>query len=205
MIDYGRVIPVWIGARVQELNPILAQSLDLERAQGVIISEVEDDSPAEKAGLKVRDVIIEVDHQKIRTLNDWEDLAYLARASQTLDLVFLRDGKRINARLVPETLPGQPSEGSESRLGLTVANISSALAYRLGTNDRRGVVVAGVEKGSPAYEVGLEVGDIIRQINDQRIGNVENYEKLIKRIGSRDRLILLIERERGLYFVSLEQ
>jgi serine protease Do len=205
LIEYGRIIPVWIGARVQELNPILAQSLELERAQGVIISEVEDDSPAEKAGLKVKDVIIEVDHQKIRTLNDWEDLAYLARANQTLNLVFLRDGKTINARLVPEALPGQPSEDSEGRLGITVANINSALAYRLGTNDTRGVVVAGVEKGSPAYEVGLEVGDIIRQINDQRIGNVENYEKLIKRIGSRDRLILLIERERGLYFVSLEQ
>jgi len=205
LIEYGRIIPVWIGARVQELNPILAQSLDLEQAQGVIISDVEDNSPAEKAGLKVKDVIIEVDDQKIRTLSDWEDLAYLARASQTLDLVFLRDGKTINARLVPEALPGQPSEGSESRLGLTVANISSALAYRLGTNDRRGVVVAGVDKGSVAYQAGLEVGDIIRQINDQRIGNVENYEKLIKRLGSRDRLILLIERERGLYFVSLEQ
>ncbi|MGB7062737.1 MAG: trypsin-like peptidase domain-containing protein [Candidatus Zixiibacteriota bacterium] len=204
LIEYGRIIPVWIGARVQELNPILAQSLDLEQAQGVIISDVDDDSPAEKAGLKVKDVIVEVDDQKIRTLSDWEDLAYLARASQTLNLAFLRDGKRINARLVPETLPGQPSEGSESRLGMTVANISSALAYRLGTNDTRGVVVAGVEKGSGAYEVGLEVGDIIRQINDQRIRNVDDYEKLANRTKNRGRLILLIERDGALYFVSLE-
>ena len=204
LIDYGRIIPVWIGARVQELNPILAQSLDLKQAQGVIISDVENDSPAQKAGLKVKDVIVEVDDQKIRTLSDWEDLAYLARANQTLNLAFLRDGKRINARLVPERLPGQPSEGSESRLGVTVANISSALAYRLGTNDTRGAVVAGVEKGSSAYQVGLEVGDIIRQINDQRIRNVEEYEKLISKIKSKDRLILLIERAGALYFVSLE-
>jgi serine protease Do len=105
---------------------------------------------------------------------------------------------------VPERLPGQPSEGSESRLGITVANISSALAYRLGTNDTRGVVVAGVERGSAASEIGLEVGDIIRQINDQRIRNVEEYEKLIDKTTNRGRLILLVERDGALYFVSLE-
>ena len=204
LIDYGRIIPVWIGARVQELNPILAQSLELEQAQGVIISDVEDGSPAEKAGLKVKDVIVEVDDQKIRTLSDWEDLAYLARASQALDLAFLRDGKRINAHLVPETLPGQPSQESESKLGITAANMSSALAYRLGTNDTRGVVVAGVDKGSVAHDIGLEVGDIIRQINDQRIRNVEEYERLVNQTKNRNRLILLIERDGALYFVSLE-
>jgi serine protease Do len=204
LIEHGRIIPVWIGARVQELNPILAQSLDLGQAQGVIISDVDDDSPAEKAGLKIKDVIVEVDHEKIRTLSDWEDLAYLARANQTLNLVFLRDGKEINARLLPQPLPGQPSERSETKLGMTVANISSSLAYRLGTNDRNGVVIAGVEKGSAAYEVGLEVGDIIRQINDQRIRNVEEYEKSINKTKSKDRLILLIERDGALYFVSLE-
>ena len=204
LIDYGRIIPVWIGARVQELNPILAQSLELDQTQGVIISAVEEDSPAEKAGLKVKDVVVEVDDQKIRSLSDWEDLAYLARANQTLNLAFLRDGKRINAGLVPEKLPGQHSQGSEGRLGITVADISSSLAYRLGTNDTRGVVVAGVEKGSIAYEVGLEVGDIIRQINDQRIRNVKEYEKLVNKAKSKERLILLIERHGALYFVSLE-
>jgi serine protease Do len=131
-------------------------------------------------------------------------LAYLARANQTLNLAFLRGGKKINTRLVPESLPGQPTQGSESRLGITAADISSSMAYRLGTNDAKGVVVAGVEKGSVADEVGLEVGDIIRQINDQRIRNVEEYEKLINKIKSKDRLILLIERDGALYFVSLE-
>jgi serine protease Do len=204
LIEHGRIIPVWIGIRVQEVNPILAQSMELEQSRGVIISDVEEGSPAEKAGLKVKDVIVEVDGQKIRTLSDWEDLVYLARANQTLDLVFLRDGKNINARLVPQTLPGQPSKGSESRLGITVANINSALAYQLGTNDTRGVVIAGVDQGSLADEAGLAVGDIIRQINDQRVRNVEDYEKQVNHAKNNDRLILLIERAGTLYFVSLE-
>ncbi len=204
LIEHGRIIPAWIGVRVQEVNPILAQTLDLEKAEGVIVSDVEEKSPAEKAGLKVKDVIVEADNQRIRNLSDWEDLVYLARANQTLDIVFLRDGKKINARLVPESIPTHASESSKTKLGMTVANISSSIAYRLGTTDRRGVVIAGVDRGSVAYKAGLEVGDIIRQINDQPVRDIKDYEKLTGRIKSNDRLILLVERDRTLYFVSLQ-
>jgi len=204
LIKYGKIIPAWIGVKVQELNPILAQSLDLAKAEGVIVSDVEEKSPAQKAGLKRKDVIIEVDGQKIKNLSDWEDLAYLARAKQSLDIVFLRDGKEIHARLVPKTLPAQASKASQSKLGITVANISSAIAYRLGIADRRGVVVTGVDKEGIAYEAGLEVGDVIRQINDQPVRNVKDYEKVMSRKKNGERLILLIEREGTLYFVSLE-
>jgi serine protease Do len=205
LIEHGRVVPVWIGARVQEVNPILAQSLDLEKVEGVIVSDVEEKSPAQKAGLKMKDVIVEVDSQRIRSSSDWEDLVYLARANQDLRVVFLRDGKKTNARLVPQALPAHASTSSETKLGVTVVNISSSIAYRLGTSDRRGVVVAAVDKGSTAHEAGLEVGDIIRRVNDQPVTDVKGYEKLIERIGNKERLILLIEREGTLYFVSLQR
>ena len=204
LIKHGRIIPIWIGARVQEVNPILAQSLDLEKAEGVIVSDVENESPAQKAGLKRKDVITQVDGQKIRNLSDWENLVYLVRAKQSLDITFLRDGKKIGARLVPEALPTHTSKTSKSKLGTTVANITSSIAYRLRITDRRGVVVTGVDKESIAYKAGLEIGDIIRRINDQSIRNIEDYEKIINRLKSKDRLILLLERDGALYFVSLE-
>ena len=204
LIQHGSVIPAWIGLRVQEVNPILAQSLDLKKVEGVIVSDVEEESPAQKAGLKRKDVIIEVDDQKIKNLSDWEDFVYLARAKQSLNIGFLRDGKKKDARLLPEALPTQATKSSQSKLGITVTNISSSIAYRLGTNDRRGVVIAGVDKEGIAYEAGLEVGDIIRRINDQPIRSVEDYDKIINRIKSKDRLILLIERDGTLYFVSIE-
>ena len=204
LIEHGRIIPAWIGLKVQEVNPILAQSLNLEKAEGVIVSDVEKDSPGEKAGLKTKDVIVEVDGQKLKSLGDWEDLVYLAREKQNLEVTLLRDGKRINTRLVPGALPASASGTSEGELGMTVVNISSSVAYRLGTNDRRGVVVAGIDKGSVAHQAGLRVGDIIRQVNDQRVGDVEEYDRTIRRIKGNGRLILLIEREGSLYFVSLE-
>lgn len=204
LIEHGRIIPAWVGVRVQEVNPILAQTLDLEKAEGVIVSDVEEKSPAQKAGLKVKDIIVEADNQRIKNLSDWEDLVYLARANQTLDIAVVRDGKKINARLVPESLPTHASESSKAKLGMTVANISSSIAYRLGTTDRRGVVIAGVDRGSIAYQAGLEVGDIIRQINDQPVRDIKDYEKLTGRIKSDNKLILLVERDRALYFVSLQ-
>ncbi len=169
----------------------------------MIVSDVEEKSPAQKTGLKIKDVIVEADGQKIRNLSDWEDLVYLARAKQTLDVVFLRDGRKINARLVPESLPTHAGESSKTKLGVTVANISSSIAYQLGTTDRRGVVIAGVDKGSMAYKAGLEVGDIIRQINDQPVRHIKDYQKLTTSLKDSDRLILLVERDRTLYFVSL--
>jgi serine protease Do len=202
LIQYGRIIPVWIGLRVQEVNPILAQSLDIDKAEGVIVSGVEEDSPAERAGFKVKDVILEVDDQRIRSLSDWEDLVYLARVDQDLDVVILRNGKQINTHLAPKSLPTHAASASQGDMGMTVANITPSIASRLGTSDRKGVVVAGVDKGSIAYQVGLQVGDIIRQINDQRVSDVGDYEKLMKEAKSQERLILLIERDGALYFVS---
>jgi serine protease Do len=204
LIEHGRIIPAWIGLRVQEMNPILAQSLNLEKAEGVIVSDVEKDSPAQKAGLRRKDVIVQADGQKMRNLSDWEDLAYFAREKQSLEISFLRDGKTISTKLVPEPLPAQTTGTSKDRLGITVAGISSAIAYQLGTNDRKGVVVAGVDDGGVAYQAGLQVGDIIRQINDQRVGGVDDYENLLKRIQEKDRLVLLVERQGALYFVSLQ-
>lgn len=204
LIKHGGITPTWIGVKVQEVNPILAQSLDLKKAEGVIVSDVEDESPAQKAGLKRKDVIIKVDDQKIRNISDWEDLTYLARATQNLEIGFLRDGKEIHAQLMPEALPAETSKNSKGRLGITVTDISQSIARQLGISDRRGVVVTGVENGGTAYRAGLQVGDIIRQIGDQSSPNVEEYEKLINQIRNKDRVILLVERESALYFVSLE-
>ncbi len=203
LIKHGRVVPAWIGAKVQKVNPILAQTLDLDKPEGVIVSDVEKNSPAQKAGLQRKDVIIEVNGQRIRDLSDWEDMAYLARANESLKIVFLRGSKRINVRLMPKPLPVCSSSGSKIKLGITVANISPEIAYRLGTADRRGVVIVDIDEGSTGYEAGLKVWDIIREINNLPVEDVEDYEKQMGRIKTEDNLILLIEREGNLYFVSL--
>jgi serine protease Do len=204
LIKHGGVTPTWIGLRVQEVNSALALNLNLKKSEGVIISDVEEESPAQKAGLKRKDVIFRVDDQRIKNISDWEDLSYLARADQSLDIGFFRNGKEMNVKLSPQTLPAGASKGSQSKLGTTVTEITSSVARQLGLSDPRGVAITAIEKGSVAYRAGLQVGDVIRQIGDHPTLNVDEFEKLISQLRSKDRTILLIERNRALYFVSLE-
>jgi serine protease Do len=204
LIKHGGVTPTWIGLRVQEINSALALSLNLKTAQGVIVSDVEEESPAQKAGLKRKDVIFQVDDQKIKNISDWEDLSYLARADQSLDIGFFRDGKEMHVKLSPQTLPAGASKGSQSKLGLTITEITSSVARQLGLSDPRGVAITGIENGSVADRAGLQVGDVIRQIGDHPTPNVDEFEKLVSQLRSKDRTILLIDRNGALYFVSLE-
>jgi serine protease Do len=202
LIKHGEVERTWIGAKVQDLTPLLAQSLELENTQGVIVSDVEEESPAQKAGFKRKDVIINANNQKIRNSSDWEDLTYLARTGERIDISLLRNGKEVHTKLVPESIPTQTAKKSQSNLEMTVANITPAIANQLGIYDRRGVVITSVEKGSLAYNSGLGVGDIVRQIGDTPIQSVEDYENILRKNKSKDKLIMLIEREGSLYYVT---
>jgi len=202
LIKHGEVEKTWIGVKVQDLTPLLAQSLELEKAQGVIVSDVEEDSPAQKAELKRKDIIIKANDQKIGNSSDWEDLAYLARPGEPIEISLWRNGKEVHTKLVPEPFSPQIAKRSQNDLGMTVANITGAIANQLGIYDRKGVIITGVEKGSLAYNVGLEAGDIIRQIGDKPIQNSEDYENILKKIKDKSKLILLIEREGSLYYVT---
>lgn len=202
LIKHGEVERTWTGMKVQDLTPLLAQSLELQNAQGVIVSDVDEESPAQKAGLKRKDVIIKANGQKIENSSDWEDLAYLARPGEPIEISLLRNGKEVHAKLVPEAIPSQMAKKSQSDLGMTVANITVAIANQLRIYDRKGVIIASVEKASPAYNVGLEAGDIIRQIGDKPIQDVEDYENMMKKIKDKSKLIMLIEREGSLYYVT---
>jgi S1-C subfamily serine protease len=192
----------WIGVKVQDLTPLLAQSLELEKAQGVIVSDVEEDSPAQKAELKRKDIIIKANDQKIGNSSDWEDLAYLARPGEPIEISLWRNGKEVHTKLVPEPFSPQMTKRSQNDLGMTVANITGAMANQLGIYDRKGAIITGVEKGSLAFNVGLEAGDIIRQIGDKPIQNAEDYENIMKKIKDKSKVIMLIEREGSLYYVT---
>lgn len=202
LIKHGEVERTWIGVKVQDLTLLLAQGLELGNTQGVIVSDVEEESPAEKAGIRRKDVIIKANDQKIGSSNDWEDFAYLARPGESIDISLLRNGKQVHTKLMPEAPPTRIAKKSQNTFGMTVADITLAIANQLGIYDRKGVVITGVEKGSPAYNNGLEVGDIIRQIGDESIQDVEDYENVMKKIKDNGKFIMLIQREGSLCYVT---
>jgi len=204
LLEYGEVVKPWIGARVQGITPMLAQSLGLPVRSGVIVADVDDSSPAKKAGLKRGDIIMRVGEEKINRLSDWELSRSLARAGEKVNLEIWRQGKRETLTLIPEKSPIQVSDQAADKLGLVVSSIDREIAGHLGLESREGVVVLSVAAGSSAESWGLEKGDVIRQIGRYRINNIDSYNHFLREIRAGDKISLLIERSGGLFFMTVQ-
>jgi serine protease Do len=184
--DGGRVKRPWFGAALQPLDSELAQSLGLDRPGGSLIRDIYEGGPADKAGLKVGDVIRAVDGfsvedpQAVRYRFATKGLGGKARIS------YLRDGRTGEAEVAlvapPEVPPADETEigGRNPFAGATVANLSPAIADKLGldTMGGGGVVIAQVEPGSAADRIQFQRGDIVVEVAGQRIETVADLVKV---------------------------
>ena len=107
LLKYGRVRQIWTGLRVQKVNRLIAESLGLPRAEGVIISQIDQGSPGEKAGLEVGDVIIEVNDHPIKGEKEIREAFYTAQAGDEFKLKIWRRGKTLEKFIKVEILPGE--------------------------------------------------------------------------------------------------
>ena len=203
LIEHGEVTRAWIGLKVQSLTPLLASSLDLDNVQGVIISEVYQESPAHEAGLKRGDVIIRVGNQRIRDVSDWEDFTTLARVGKPLNIISIQKEGQKELTLTPGQLPLKGAKRFDGLLGMTITNITPQISGQLGISDPDGVVITSVENGSKAYKLGFKEGDIIRQIDEIHIENVKDYKKVLSGLRRNQKILMLVERDQNLYLLSL--
>jgi len=203
LMKFGKVTKVWTGIKVQDLNSLLAQSLDLDQERGVVITEVFEKSPGEKADLKRGDVILKINHQDVKNAVDWEDLTSFIKAGENLGISFVRKGEKKETTLVPEELSPKMAAEYESDLGISVSSITPQIAYQLKTKDRKGVIVTSVKPESKADKLGLKEGDIIRQINNTPVENLKDYQRLTKDLKKNEKIVLFVEREGEIYFLTL--
>lgn len=104
---YGRIRQIWIGLGVQDLTPLIARSLDLESTSGVIVTNVDRGSPAERAGIKRGDVIVEVNGVKVRNLDNARKAIFGSKVGDSLSFTIIRGGKRIEVKLKVEEMPSR--------------------------------------------------------------------------------------------------
>lgn len=184
----GRAVRAWLGASGQSVSSEIAEALGLTRPLGVIVNQVYDGSPAEDAGIKVGDVLTQVNGQEIL---DSENLRYrlatlVVGEQAVVDLI--RDGQPRNLRVhlipPPETPPRNETQLSD-RLppfgGSTVANLNPALAEELGIQPEQGVIVLRLKRRSFARQAGLAPGDLLVAINGREIENVRGLETALSR------------------------
>ncbi|MFW6132102.1 MAG: PDZ domain-containing protein, partial [Candidatus Aminicenantaceae bacterium] len=176
-----------------------------------LINSIEPGSPADKAGLKTYDVIIEVEGEPIKDDNDLKFKIAELPPGKRINIKIIRDGKE---KIVSTKLGKQDSDdeatiesSSEEGLGFRVRELTESIAHRYNLTTSEGLIIIEIKKGSPADLKGLQVGDIILEINRKRVKTVDDVKSILKKVDSGDPILLLIRRERrGLsedYLVTL--
>ena len=203
----GKIIRGWLGVMIQDITPELAKSFGLKTTEGVLISDVVKNDPADKAGLKAGDVVIRFDGKEIKNAHVLSRIVANTPPGRQVVLEILRNGKesKVSATIGSMPLKGevQPAK-EESTWGLTVQELTPQLAERLGLDpSEKGVIVAQVEPGSPAGEAGIQPGDLIQEVNRQPIRDMNDYIQAIRAAKKGESLLLLIGRGEGSLFVVL--
>ncbi len=199
LVAKGKITRGWLGVSIQPLTPELARSFGLKEPRGVLVADVVKDSPADKAGLASGDILTEFDGKKVEGPQDLQKIVSVTTPGKGVPVKVWRDKaeKTLEIKIgeTPEdTAQLEPSTKSKSLLGLDARPITPEVARQLNLRTTEGVVVARVEEDSPAAEAGLQRGDVIREVNRQRIRNLQDFERATKALKAGDRVTVLLQR-----------
>jgi serine protease Do len=196
----GRVTRGWLGVSIQPLTAELAKSFGAKDSKGVLISDIVPDSPAAKAGLKPGDILLEFNGKKVEAPADLQRTVGLAQPGQDAKMKVWRDSseKTVDIKIgeAPDEKEVQQRQGKStpSTLGMDVRPITPDIARQLNLKSTDGVIVARVDEGSAASEAGVQRGDVLREINRQKVKSMADYERLTKDVKDGDRLTVLLQR-----------
>jgi serine protease Do len=207
LVAKGKVTRGWLGVSIQPLTPELAKGFGLKEPKGVLLSDVISDSPAEKAGLQAGDIIIEFDGKKVDSPGDLQKVVTNANPGKGVPLTLWRDkgSKTVEIRIgetPDESVALKSNKPGRTMLGLDVRPITPDIARQLNLRSPEGVVVVRIDEDSPAAEAGLQRGDVIREVNRQRVRTLQEYERLTKDLKDGDRITVLLQRGAQALYVA---
>lgn len=206
----GRVIRGYLGVTITSITEDTAKVLNLPSLKGALINSVERGGPADKAGFKRYDVVIEFDGKKIEHWSQLKALIGQTEPGKKVSVKVIRDGKEITLQATVGELEekgtrvryGRRDEEGAEDLGIEVDTISSREAREYGY-PRAGVVITRVIRGSVAYEAGLRRGDMILEINRKPVRSAEEFGRILSRLRSGDSVLFLIWRDEQELMFSL--
>jgi serine protease Do len=208
IIKHGKVVRGWLGVSIQNLTPELAKPLGIKETEGALITGVESGSPAEKAGLKRGDLITEMNGKKIADATNLRNTVAGTAPDTKIDLKIIRSGKELPVSLVlgeyREKKIIKKTEYDNMLKGVTIQELTPSLREKLDLpEDLSGVVVTDVSSNSPAAG-GLQPNDVIQEVDRQPVQSAREFDEIVKKIGKKDTVLLLISRGGGSAYLTIE-
>ena len=200
LIDKGKVTRGWLGVVIQDLNPALAKSFGVTVTEGVLVSDIQSNSPAAEAGIERGDIVTEYNGTQVRDVNHLRNLVAPTEIGKAVTIKVLRDGKEKALSIKigeqpPELFGLAPgAQPSAKNLGVTVQNLTPELAKSLGYEGEKGVLVSSVQPGSPGALADLREGDLIKEVNREKIDNVDTFRKAVAKSGTDKDVLMLVRR-----------
>jgi serine protease Do len=207
----GSVIRGFLGVNIQAITPALAKSLNLPDTKGALVAEVSDNTPAAKAGIKRGDVIISINDKDVPDSQSLPTLVAAAPVDQQATVTVLRNGEKLQLPVIIGQLPSQradnadaktPVQPAKAKWGLQLRDLDLQTASQLHLESDQGVLVVGVQPGSPAAESGVRQGDVILEVNRQPVSSVTDMAAKLNSSKNQEQL-LLVQRQNGKIFIPL--
>ncbi|MDH5674265.1 MAG: Do family serine endopeptidase [Myxococcales bacterium] len=211
LMNGGKVVRGYLGVYIADLERELSESFGYRERGGVLIQDVAPDGAAAKAGLKAGDIVIERDGKPVEDAATFRIAIAQTPPGTKVGLLIFRDGKRQKMVVTLGTLPGQqqaqaPSgaggKGGPGRWGLGLQDLDAQLRKRFEIEAAAGAVVVEVRPDSPAARAGLRPGDVLLQVQNQKVDSAASASKLLAKANAKKTLRLRVLREgRGLFLI----
>jgi serine protease Do len=197
--EHGKVTRGWLGVVIQNVDKDLADSFGLKKAGGILVSEVQKDSPASAAGIKRGDVILELDGEVLDDVADLRNRVALISPNSKAMLLVVRDGRE---KKIQVTIGHQPSDFNKEasikgvksleEYGLTMQELTKELAERFDYEVDSGLIVSNVEQGSPAAKAGMKPGQLVEEVNKIPVSSLSDLNKVLSETSESGKILLRV-------------
>lgn len=210
LVSKGGVTRGYLGVGIQSISPDLKAALKLEDGKGALVADVVAGGPAEKAGIKRGDVIVSFDGKALQDSHDLPAMVAATPVGNEVTILIMRDGKerRLSAKVAKpeseETASEDTRQPAQGKWGLQLHELTPHVAKQLGIKVEKGVVVVGVQPGSPTERAAVQQGDIIVEANRKAVESAAKVKEEVAKARDADSLVLLVKGKQGSRYVVLK-
>ena len=220
--DFGHPRRGWLGVRIQQVTPDIAESLGLKEASGALVAGVNDGGPADQAKLRNGDIILKFNGQDVKDMHALPRIVADSEVGKQVPLTVWRDGKELTIQVTLAEKPDDatlasadspaPKQDTATKptaiagLGINIAPLTQDLKDKFSIGaDQKGVVITEVAPGSSAADRGLKPGDVIVEVQQGEVSSPEDVQKRVDSVRKADRksVLMLIQRQDGLQWVPV--